>query len=94
MEDIVPAKVQVTCDHTRGGFCPSCRRRVESRAPQQPPAADVPQAQLGINAIATGVLLRVKHRLPFRAVAQVFADLPGLTVSPGAIVRQVQRVAG
>lgn len=94
VEDIIPAKVQVTCYHTRSGFCPSCRRRVESRAPDQPPAADVPQAQLGINAIATGVLLRVKHRLPFRAVAEVFADLPGLTVSPAAIVRQVQRVAG
>ena len=93
VEDIIPAKVQVTCYHTRSGFCPSCRRRVESRAPEQPPAADVP-SQLGINAIATGMLLRVKHRLPFRAVAQVFADLPGLTVSPAAIVRQVQRVAG
>jgi transposase len=102
VEDIIPAKVQVTCYHTTSGFCPCCRRRVESRAAEQPPdfgelsraAADVPHAQLGINAIATGVLLRVKHRLPFRSVAEVFADLPGLSVSPGTIARQVQRVAG
>jgi hypothetical protein len=93
VEDIIPAKVQATAYHTRSGWCPNCRRRVESRAPQQPPAADVP-SQLGINAIATGVLLRVKHRLPFRAVAQVFAELPGLSVCPGTIARQVQRVAG
>jgi transposase len=94
VEDIVPARVQVTAYHTTSGFCTGCQRRVESRAPEQPPAADVPHAQLGINAIATGVLLRVKHRLPFRSVAQVFADLPGLSVSPGTIARQVQRVAG
>jgi hypothetical protein len=94
VEDIIPAKVVVTAYHATSGFCPCCRRRVESKAPEQPPAADLPHAQLGINAIATGVLLRVKHRLPFRAVAEVFADLPGLSVSPATIARQVQRVAG
>lgn len=94
VEDIVPAKVVVKCYHTRSGWCPSCRKRVESRAPDQPPGANLPHGQLGLNALATGVLLRVAHRLPFRQVARVFADLPGLSVSPGAVARQVQRVAG
>jgi hypothetical protein len=62
--------------------------------PDQPPAANVPHGQLGINALATAVVLRVTHRLPFRQVARVFADLPGLSISPGTIARQVQRVAG
>jgi hypothetical protein len=93
VEDIVPAKVVVTCYHTRSGWCPSCRKRVESRAPEQPPAANIPHGQLGINALATGVLLRIHHRLPFRQVTGVFANLPGLSVSPGAITRQVQRLA-
>ena len=93
VEDIIPAKVVVTCYHTASGWCPSCRKRMESRAREQPPAANLPHGQLGINALATGVLLRVVHRLPFRQVTRVLADLPELTVSPGAIARQVQRIA-
>ena len=94
VEDIIPAKVLVKCYHTHSGWCPGCRKRVESRAREQPPAASLPHGQLGLNALATGVLLRITHRLPFRQVSRIFADLPGLTVSPGAIARQVQRVAG
>jgi hypothetical protein len=94
VEDVVPSQVLVKCYHTRSGWCPGCRRRVESRAPDQPPAANVPHGQLGIGALATAILLRVAHRLPFRQVARVLADLPGLSVSAGAIARQVQRAAG
>ena len=93
VEDIIPAKVVVTCYHTSSGYCPCCRKRVESRALEQPPAANLPHGQLGLNALATGVLLRVTHRLPFRQVSQVLANLPGITVCPGAIARQVQRIA-
>jgi len=93
VEDIVPAKVLVTCYLTVSGFCPLCRRRVESRSPDQPPAANLPHGQLGINALSTAILLRVAHRLPFRQVARVLADLPGLSVSAAAIARQVQRAA-
>jgi transposase len=93
VEDIIPAKVVATSYHTRSGFCPKCKKRVESRAPEQPPAANIPHGQLGLNALATAMLLKVEHRLPFRQVTQVFANLPELKVSPGAIARQVQRVA-
>jgi hypothetical protein len=93
VEDIVPAKVVVTCYHTRSGWCPHCRKRVESRAPEQPPAANIPHGQLGINALATAMVLRIVHRLPFRQVTGVFANLPELSISPGAITRQVQRIA-
>jgi hypothetical protein len=94
VEDFIPAKVVVTCYHTESGWCPCCRKRVESRALEQPPAAHLPHGQLGLNALATGVLLRITHRLPFRQVSQVLADLPGITVCPAAIARQVQRIAG
>ena len=93
VEDIIPAKVVVKCYHTRSGYCPSCRRRVESRALEQPPAASIPHGQLGVNALATAMVLRIVYRLPFRQVSAVFAHLPELSVSPGAIARQVQRVA-
>jgi transposase len=94
VEDIVPAKVLVTRYRTRSGWCAMCRRRVESRAPEQPPRAGVPHGQLGVNALATAAVLRVVHRLPLRQVAGVLADLPGLTVSPGGISRQLRRLAG
>jgi transposase len=94
VEDIIPAKVLVKCFHTRSGYCPSCRKRVESRALEQPPAANIPHGQLGLNALASAMLLRIVHRLPFRQISAVFANLPKLSVSPGAIARQVQRVAG
>ena len=94
VEDIVPSKVVVTCYHTASGYCAMCRRRVESRAPEQPPAANLPHGQLGLNALATAAVLRVVHRLPFGQVVRVLADLPGLTVSAGAVARQLQRLGG
>jgi transposase len=93
VEDIIPARVVVKCYHTRSGFCSCCRKRVESRALEQPPAANIPHGQLGLNALATAMLLRIGHRLPFRQVTRVLADLPELSVSPGAIAKQVQRIA-
>lgn len=91
-EDLVPAKVIVTCYHTASGYCAVCGGRVETRAPEQPPAANVPHAQLGINALATAAVLRVVHRLPFAQVVAVLKDLPGLTVSAGGVARQLQRL--
>jgi transposase len=93
VEDIVPARVIVTCYHTRSGFCPSCRKQVESRAYQQPPAANLPHGQIGINALSTAMVLRIAHRLPFRQVQQIFLDLPNFSISPGTVADQVQRVA-
>ncbi|MGH9603644.1 MAG: IS66 family transposase [Terriglobales bacterium] len=92
VEDIVPSKVITTCYRTQSGYCPSCRKRVESRADDQPPAADLGHAQLGLEAMATAAVMRVCYRLPLRQISQLFADLPGLSVSPGAISKQIQRL--
>lgn len=93
VEDIVPAKVITTCYHTTSGYCPCCRRRIESRAQDQPPAADLPHGQLGINALATAALMRVGYRMPLRQVSSLLAELPGLRLCPGAIVKQLNRLA-
>jgi transposase len=97
VEDIVLPKLWVKCYHTTSGYCPGCRRIIESRAPEQPPAppgVDLPQGQLGLNALAAGALLRMQYRLPFRQITQLFLDLPGLPVSSGAVAQQVQRMGG
>jgi transposase len=93
VEDLVPSAVETTCYHTQSGFCPHCRKRIESRASEQPPAANVPHGQLGINALATGAILRVRHRLPFRQIAQLMKDMPGLSISAGGLVKQLKRLA-
>lgn len=93
VEDLIRSTVQTTCYHTHSGTCPHCRQRVESRAPEQPPAANVPHGQLGINALVTAAILRVRHRLPFRQITQLLMDLPGLRVSAGGIVKQIKRLA-
>ncbi len=92
VEDIIPAHVRVTCYRTASGYCAQCRRRVESRARGQPPPADVPHGQLGINALATAAVLRVENRLPFRQAARVLSDLTGLSVCAGALARQLRRM--
>jgi hypothetical protein len=92
VEDLVPATVVVTCYHTASGWCPCCKRRVESRHPEQPPPANVPHAQLGVNALAAVGVLRLANRLPMRQVKDVLADLKRLKLCAGAISKQLQRL--
>ena len=93
VEDIVPSKIVTTCYHTHSGYCPSCRKRIESRAEDQPPAANLPHAQLGINALATAAVMRVCYRMPLRQITRLFDDLPGLTLSPAAVSKQLGRLS-
>jgi len=95
VEDLIPQRRLVTSYHTTSGYCPSCRKRIESRDANQPPApagVDLPQSQLGINALSTVALLRMQYRLPYRQIQQLFLDLPGLSISSGAVVKQIQRM--
>ena len=94
VEDIIPSKVVTTCYQTTSGYCPCCRKRVESRHPEQPPAWDLPHAQLGLNALCTAAVMRVCYRLPLRQVTGLFEQLPGLKLSAGAVARQLQRLGG
>ena len=93
VEDIVPAKVVVTRYRTSSGFCKDCKKRVESRHPQQPPPADLPHAQLGLNVLATAAVLKHDAGLPYRKVCRVLNDLCRLSVSPGALPKQMRRVS-
>ena len=92
VEELIPSRVVTTCYHTSSGWCPSCRKQVESRGENQPPAADLPHAQLGLNALSTAMMMRVCYRLPLRQITRLFLQLPGLKISPGAIVKQIRRV--
>ena len=51
VEDLIRSTVKTTCYHSHSGYCPHCRKRIESRHPEQPPAANLPHGQLGLNAL-------------------------------------------
>lgn len=93
VEDLTPSNLLVTKFTTHSGHCINCDRRVESRAAHQPPAADVPHGQIGLNALALGVMLRIRHRLPFRQIRVVLQRMAGLWVSAGGLVKQLKRIA-
>ena len=92
VEELVPAKILTVCYHTTSGWCPNCRKQVESRAENQPPAAELPHGQLGLNALATAAVMRVCYRMPFRQITRLYQELFRLKVSPGAIAKQIKRL--
>jgi hypothetical protein len=97
VEEVVPASVLVTRYRTRSGYCKHCERRMESRHAEQPPAGfhgNLPHAQLGLNALVVATALKHDAGLPYRKVARVLRDLCGLSVSHGALVKQVRRLGG
>lgn len=93
VEDIVPSEPVVECYNTEEGYCPKCGKVVETRSAEQPPAADIPGPQVGINTLAMAAVLRVVYRLPYEPITQLLADLSGLKLSNATIARQMQRMS-
>jgi transposase len=95
VEDVKPPELDVTKFKTRSGHCIKCDCRVESRAAHQPPApiSDLPHGQVGINALSIGLMLRIRHRLPFRQIVTILDRLAGLKLCAGALVKQMKRIA-
>src|SRR5258706_477153 len=81
VEEIIPVKVQSICYPCTSGYCPCCRKHIESRAPEQPPAADLPQAQLGLHALTWAAVMRVCYRMPLRQITALYGQL-GLKLCP------------
>ena len=93
VQDIIPSRTITTCYHTTSGYCPCCRKTIESRADEQPPPADLPHAQLGLGVLSIAALMRICYRMPLRQITRLFAHLPGMQLCPGAIVKQLKRLS-
>lgn len=93
IEDVAPAKPLVTLYKTSSGFCEHCNKRVESKHRDQPPAANLPHAQLGLNVLTMAAVLKHDAGLPYRKVTRLLNDLCGLNVSPGALPKQMRRMS-
>lgn len=55
--------------------------------------ADLPHAQLGLNALSTVAVMRVCYLMPLRQIVSLLAELPGLKLSPAAISQQLLRLS-
>ncbi len=80
--------------HNQSGYCAHCRRRVQSRHPEQCSAArGAAGVQLGARLISIAVDLHSRIGVTFRKLSGVFAVLFGLVVSPAAWARAARRVS-
>ncbi len=88
-EDIIPARVQVTCYKKHRYYCKCCEKLVTA-----PYAEDeIPNSYLGPVVLIQAVILKYHHALPFNKIAEVFEGLCGLKVSEGGLAQALQRVS-
>lgn len=89
-EDIVPARVEVTCFRKHRHWCSGCQKLVTA-----PPAPDeIPNSFMGPNALVQTILLKYHHALPFNKISELFESLAGLTITEGALAQSLERMSG
>ncbi len=93
-EDLPPVRPVVRRFDVHIGRCRRCGRRVQGRHPlQTSDAVGAAAVQLGPQAVAIAASFNKQLGLSFSKIETVFADRFGLTVTRGALVRAVHRVA-
>ncbi len=88
-EDLIPARVEVTCFRHHRYWCPGCREIVTA-----PPAPDeIPSSYLGPQVLTHTLLFKYVHGLPFNKICTAFQQMGTLTVSEGGLAQALQRMA-
>ena len=88
-EDIIPARVEVTCFKRHRYYCGRCRMVVTAPyAPEQ-----IPHSTLGPQVLTQALLLKYVHGLPFNKIRTCFQQFAHLTISEGALAQALQRMA-
>ena len=72
---------------------PTLPQADRKQARRATPGGECSPGQLGINALATAAILRVRHRLPFRQIVQLLKDMPQLSLSAGGLVKPIRRLS-
>ena len=88
-EDLIPARVEVTCFRHHRYWCPGCRRLVS--APTAPD--EIPDSYLGPAVLTHTLLFKYVHALPFNKIRMAFQQMGGLTVTEGGLSQALQRMA-
>ncbi|MGH8432245.1 MAG: IS66 family transposase, partial [Solimonas sp.] len=87
-----PGGARVRRYHCQSGWCPHCRRRVQSRHPDQPSTARGAAAvHIGPRMQSLAADLHSRVGVTFRKVSGVFKLFFGVTFSPGAWARAARR---
>lgn len=88
VEEVIPAHTVVICYRTHKGYCPNCKRTVESRHPDQ-----IPNRMIGSRALLLAAELKHKLGVPYRKVAMTLKRLCGLSITAGALVQEMNALA-
>ncbi len=88
-EDLLPARVEVTCFQRARYYCRRCRAVVT--APYAP--EEIPHSTLGPQVLTQALLLKYVHGLPFNKIRTCLQQFAHLTVSEGALAQALQRLA-
>ena len=88
-EDIIPARIEVTCFKRHRYYCAECRQIVT--APYAP--EEIPSSHLGPQVLTQALLLKYVHGLPFNKIRTCFQEFANLRVSEGALAQALQRLA-
>lgn len=95
--DITPPpdpRHRVLCYHNQSGYCRRCRRRVESRHPEQISGArGAAGVQLGSNLISLATELHYRIGVTFAKVSGIISLIFGIAVCPATWARAARRVA-
>lgn len=88
-EDLLPARVEVTCFQRHRYYCARCRAVVTA-----PPAPEeIPHSRLGPQILIQALLLKYVHGLPFNKIRTALQQFANLTVSEGALAHALQRLS-
>ena len=88
-EDLIPARVEVTCFKRYRYYCRRCQSVLT--APYAP--EEIPHSYLGPQVLTQVILLKYVHGLPFNKIRVCLQQMGGLTISEGAFPQALQRVA-
>ncbi len=88
-EDIIPAQVKVTKFLRYRYWCSCCGKIVD--APYH--ETEIPGSRIGPNVLIQTAILKHSHCLPYKKIAEVFKELAGLDISPGALAQSLQRLS-
>ena len=88
-EDIIPAKVEVTCYQHYRYRCPHCQKRFD--APAQ--GDEIPNARVGPRVLLVAALYKEDYALPYAKIAQLFRQNCGLKITAGGLAQSLQRLS-
>ena len=88
-EDIIPARVKVTCYRKHRYYCKHCKSVITAPYCE----SEIPHSYVGPNALIQALLLKYHHHLPYNSIRELFQSFAGLNITEGALAQALQRIS-